>query len=334
MSRRFAPFIRALGRGPGLSRPLSREEAREAMGMVLSGEVEPVQLGAFLMLMRYRTESPDELAGMVEAVRGTIAAPVGCAVDLDWPSYADRHKQLPWFVLAALLLAENGVRVLMHGIAGEEDGFVTTRAALAALGIPTRGTLAEVAERIRATNFAYLALEDLSPRLDGIFALRPLLGLRSPVHSVARELNPFGAPFQMQGVFHPNYRPLHQHAALRLGQEQAAIFKGGGGEAQRNPDKACLVALVAGSSAAEEEWPALPEAAGHRFREEEADPARIAALWSGALDLPGPVAAVTGTTAIALKLLGRASSTDETDALARRLWRDRRALRGPVARVA
>lgn len=333
--REFAGYVRALGRGPGLSRCLSKEEAASAMRLMLDGRAEPVQVGALLMLMRYRGESSDELAGLVSAARETLplSAPLP-AVDLDWPSYADRHKQLPWFVLAALLLAENGVRLLMHGIAGEA-GFVSTRDALRELGVPTDLSPDGAAARLSETGFAYVGLESLSPRLHEIFALRPLFGLRSPVHSAARALNPFAAPFQVQGVFHPGYRSLHQETALRLDQAHAAVFKGGGGEVQRNPDKPCLVAMVRNGEAAEEEWPALPEGAGFRPRDEELRVGRIAALWAGETeDLRGVVAAITGTAAIALKLLGRAATMAEAQSMAEGMWEVRRALRPRRARRA
>src|ERR687894_1035662 len=88
----FAAYVRTLGRGPGRSRALTREEAREALRMVLRGEADPHQVGAFLMLLRYRGEDPDEVAGLVEAAREAAdagpAAPAGAApVDLDWPSH-------------------------------------------------------------------------------------------------------------------------------------------------------------------------------------------------------------------------------------------------------
>ena len=88
------------------------------MSLILAGEAQPVQIGGFLMVLRYRGETAAELAGFVQAARQHIALDASVSVDLDWPSYADRHRQQPWFVLAALLLAENGFRVLMHGIAG------------------------------------------------------------------------------------------------------------------------------------------------------------------------------------------------------------------------
>ena len=100
----FARFVRTVAKGEKLSRPLSADEARTAMRSIFAGHVEPVQLGAFLAVLRYRKETPHELAGFVLAARETIEDSTNMAVDLDWPSYADRHKQLPYFLLAASFL--------------------------------------------------------------------------------------------------------------------------------------------------------------------------------------------------------------------------------------
>ncbi len=327
----FAKFVRTLGRGAKLSRSLNEQEAHEAMGLILAGEVEPVQVGAFLVLLRYRGETSEELAGFVRAARAAIELPDPAPkADLDWPSYADRHRQLPWFVLAALLLAQNGVRVLMHGIAGESDGYAPTPAALASIGVEAALSLEDAAGRLQSDNFAYLPLDRFCPGLDDLFALRPLLGVRSAVNSLAREFNPCRAPYQLQGVFHPNYLTPHQHTADLLGQPHAAVFKGGGGEVQRNPEKPCRVATLHDGVCARESWPAIIDQSGYRWREETAEMSRIGALWRGgtvsaATHAPeAPEAAVIGTAAIALRLLGRADSPAEADALARDMWQSRR----------
>jgi len=61
----FAPYVRILGKGKTGSRSLDFDEARSAFTMILRGTVEPVQLGAFLMLLRVKEETPEELAGFV-----------------------------------------------------------------------------------------------------------------------------------------------------------------------------------------------------------------------------------------------------------------------------
>ena len=115
----FAEFIRILGKGKNGSRSLTQDEAYRAMQMILSDQALPVQLGAFLMLMRVKEESPEELAGFVLAARESFHVPDGMPeVHLDWSSYAGKRRQLPWFVWAAMLLAANGIRVFMHGAGG------------------------------------------------------------------------------------------------------------------------------------------------------------------------------------------------------------------------
>ena len=319
----FATFVRTLGRGAKLSRALDEAEAEEAMGMILNGAVEPVQLGAFLVVLRYRGETPEELAGFVRAARAAMEVAAAPAPDLDWPSYADRHVQLPWFVLSALLLAENGIKVAMHGIHGDSEGYAPTPQALASLGIGVSPSLAEAAGRLERDNFAYITLDRFCAKLDTVFGLRPLLGVRSAVNSFARELNPFGAAHQLQGVFHPNYCASHLRTAELLGQPHVAVFKGGGGEIQCNPEKPVVVATLHDGAVGQEQWPAMVSGGGYPWRDETAEMHRLAGLWRGEYEAASPAAAVVGTAAIALKLLGRAADADRATAMAQTMWRQR-----------
>jgi anthranilate phosphoribosyltransferase len=323
----FAPFIRTLGRGRTGSRSLTEDEARAAMAMILDRRVEPAQLGAFLMLLRYREETPEEIAGFVRAVRDRLAPPAEAAADLDWSSYAGKRRQLPWYILSALLLAQNGVRVFMHGADGHTAGRIYTRGTLERLGVPVAGSLAEAAGHLRARRFAYLPLAGFSPVLHELIGLRPILGLRSPVHTLARLINPLGAPCQMQGIFHPGYRRIHMGAAALLAQPHLALLKGEGGEIERKPNKACQVSSLHDGTLSEEDWP--PTLPDPRQPDDEAmDVGRLAAIWRGEADDPYGAATVAATAAVALRLMGRADSPARADADARAMWeaRDRRQL--------
>ena len=324
----FAPYLRAIAKGKNLGRTLDRVEARDAMRLILQDEVDPMQLGAFLLILRYREETPEELAGFVDAARAYIATPPTVPVpDIDWPSYADRHRQQPWFVLAALLLATNGIKVLMHGIDGYHGGpdgdLAPTRPVLRALGIQPSPSLAEGAERMAETGFAYVGAEHFLPAVERLFHLRPVLGLRTLVNTFARAVNPLGAPAQMQGVVHPPYRGLHRETAGILGLPQAAIFKGGGGEAQRNPLKNCDVFAVRDGVPVDVSFPASLTGVSHDWRSESLSPDRVAALWRGEISDPAPEAAVIATAAIGLWITGRAVTPDEADGQAAALWQDR-----------
>lgn len=314
----FAQYVRILGKGPNLSRPLTQDEARDAMTLVLRGEVEPVQLGAFLCLLRVKTETPEEAAGLASAIRASITPPAGLTVDVDWASYAGKSRRLPYYLLAALALAQSGVSVFMHGAEGHTAGRVYTSQALAALGVPVATSLEQAATQLRDGRFAYMTLEHLSPPLHAIMQLKALLGLRSPIHTVARMVNPLGAAFSVNGVTHPPYLPVHQGAALLLGDRRSAAFKGDGGEVERRPEKPCEVWAVMDGQSLREDWPAVVD--GVREKEGGLDLARLHALWSGAETDEVADAAIAGTIAIVLRYSGRAASVAEAEERGRAVW--------------
>lgn len=319
----FAQYVRILGRGKALTRSLTIEEAEAAMGMILRGEALPEQLGAFLMLLRVKEEEGHEIAGFVRAAQGLFTLPSPAPeVDIDWSSYAGKRRQLPWFLLAALLLAQNGMRIFMHGAEGHTPGRLYTRETLEALGIPVAHSLIEAADHIKTRNFAYLPLADLSPRLHKIIQLRPIMGLRSPVHTIARMLNPFKAPLTIQGIFHPNYMDIHQQAALLLGEKNMVVFRGEGGEIERRPGKLTETRTVRDGVAGSEDWPPLLENAVQPI-DPEMDIARLKAIWSGDADDDYAEAAITGTLAIALKSWHGYDSAEKAQAEAETLWRNR-----------
>lgn len=328
----FAQFVRIIGKGPNLSRPLTEAEMTAAARMILAGEVEPVQLGAFLSILRLRTEVPVEGAGFIRAVRETLDVPRNPpAVDLDWPSYGGKKRQLPWYLLAALALAGNGVRILMQGVEGHTPGRIYAREALEALGIGAAASAEDAARQIERRNFAFLPLAVLSPCLDAIIALKPLLGLRTPVNTFARMINPFAAPHAIQTVVHREYRAIHRDTAALLGQPHMVVFKGEGGESERRPQKPVMVHSLHNGDTSEEEWPPL---LAHTTVGADADMdlQRLDAVWRGTEEDAYADAAITGTIAIVLRLLGRACSPAEATELARRLWHDRD--REPLGRAA
>lgn len=322
----FAEYVRALGKGPKMFRDLSEAEARTAMRMVLAGEANPLQVGAFLMLLRRKGETSEELIGFVRAVKETFPESVHTAPpDLDWPSYADRHRQQPWFLLSALLLAQNGIRVLMHGIRGEAEGCAPTLAALSVFGVRPVATFGAAAREMDRCGFAYLATEEFLPRLGELFRLRRLLGARSAVNTFARDLNPMNAPAQVIGVFHGSYRALHQEIALGLGQPRSAAIKGIGGEFQRSPFKESVVSLVRGGQAGEEVWPAVtgPSSPPYRWRDENLDPMLLLRLWRGDCELDAPRRTIIATVALASRIVGTARDAAEAMAQSETMWRSR-----------
>jgi len=318
----FAETIRILGKGKKGSRPLTQDEAYRAMKLILSDEVLPVQLGAFLMLMRVKEETPEELAGFVQAARESFhLAGVATSVDLDWSSYAGKRRHLPWFLLSALLLTENGIKVFMHGSEGHSAGRIYTQDVLKYFGLQHARSIEQAKQQLEEHNFSYLSLEHFCPKLHEIIELRPILGLRSPVHTLVRLLNPFYADYSIQGIFHPSYRPVHQQAAALLNQPHMAVLKSEGGETERNPDMECLVQSVHNGELVDENWPAL--FARRHVKPVSLDPEQLALIWRGETEDEFAEASIIGTAAIALKLLGKADTQEQAHQLATDYWLSR-----------
>ncbi len=318
----FAEFVKILGKGKKGSRPLTQDEAYRAMSMILADQVEPIQLGAFLMLMRIKEETPEELAGFVLAARESFISPSHAVqIDLDWSSYAGKRRHLPWFLLSTLLLAENGVRIFMHGAGGHTEGRIYTQNVLKYIGLQPASSIEESLLQIEQNNFSYLSLEYICPKLHEMINLRPLMGLRSPVHTLVRLLNPLNASHAIQGIFHPSYRQVHQKAALLLHQPSIAVLKGEGGETERNPDMDCLVQSVKDNQLLEEHWPSL--FSRRHVKSENLDPAMLSQLWRGEIKDEFAEATVIGTAAIALKQIGRSDTQDQAHELASHYWSNR-----------
>lgn len=314
----FAAYVRTLGRGPARSRPLTRAEAADALGMILRGEADPHQVGAFMMLLRFRGENADEIAGLADAARAVVRGGPAVSVDLDWPSYgAGRTRGFPWYLLSALALSQAGYRVLMHGSNAFTAG-VPVGDAMRSLGLAPAAAMADAAGQVEARGFAYLPLAAMSPELDRLLALRALLGLRSPINTVARLMNPFDAPASVDGVFHPGYIALHGAVASMLGQRRLLVLKGGGGEAERTAAKDTAVFLWGTATPPDEI--VMPAIAADPATPEPRD------VWAGRAEMSRAAVTVRATIALGLLAMGAATPA-EADARAAAIW----AARGTLA---
>ncbi|MBX8516356.1 glycosyl transferase family protein [Pseudomonas cichorii] len=296
----FAQFVRILGKGKRGARNLTREEAREAMGMLLDEKVEDTQLGAFLMLLRHKEESPEELAGFTEAVRERLTAPP-MQVDIDWPTYAGKKRHLPWYLLAAKCLAQNGIKVLLHGGGAHTAGRLYTEQLLGLLDIPLCRNWQAVESALEQHNLAFIPLGDWAPQLQRMIDLRNTLGLRSPIHSLARVLNPLNARCGLQSIFHPGYQSVHREASTLLG-DNAIVVKGDGGEIEINPDTISHLYGTSNGQAWDEEWPALSPR--RHVKPATLEPQQLVALWRGEIEDSYPQLALISTIALALRGLG------------------------------
>ncbi|KAA8734748.1 glycosyl transferase family protein [Acinetobacter qingfengensis] len=315
----FAQYVRILGKGKTGSRSLTYDEAYQAFTMILKGDVLDVQIGAFLMLLRVKEESVDELAGFVQATKNQLNLPaLPFQVDLDWSSYAGKRKHYPWFLLSALTLAQHGYKVVMHGVAGHTINRLYTEQALLHLDFQSCQDIQDIPQHLQQQNFAFIPLELLSPVLNELIQYRQILGLRSPVHTLSRLINPYDAKATLQAIFHPAYRQSHQQAAYRLGYQNSAVIKGEGGEFERNPDAKTLICGIKNGKCYEQELPKLnPD---RSVGEEVFDLDFFKAVWLGQATHDYGNQAITETLAIALMTMQISQSYEAAQQLAYQLW--------------
>lgn len=317
----FAQYVRILGKGKKGSRSLTEQEAFNAMDMILSDQVEDVQLGAFLMLLRVKEESPEELSGFVKAVKQHIPSPEHLTVDIDWSSYAGKRRHLPWFIFSILLLSQAGYKTFIHGASGHTHNRLYTEQVLKDLGFTIANSWQNASDILEKEGFVYMPLAHISSKLSEMINLRHLMGLRSPVHSLSRLINPLNAKLVLQGIFHPPYSGLHQQAGQMLQYERIAVIKGEGGEIERNPDSSSTVKWSTHDTQGEEEWPSF-------FQKRHVKPQTLSlehmkAVWKNSVEDEYAIGAIQCTCAFALKHIRPELTQTEALDTAKQLWNAR-----------
>lgn len=316
----FAKYVRILGKGRKGSRSLNEEEAFESFQMILQRQTTPEQLGAYLMLLRIKEETPEEICAFVNATKQSLGQLPEIDVDLDWSSYAGKRRHLPWYLLACFALADSGIKIFMHGAAGHTEGRLYTQDILAELNVDICDSWSETKATLSSSNFAYMPLKHISPVLAEIINLRSILGLRSPVHSLARLINPLSAKHVIQGVFHPAYNDIHQQAGALLGY-QSGVIKGEGGETERNPERDLTLYRTNKEGLHEEIWPRILHQ--RQPQEKQLAVADMLNLWRDDQGTEYSKAAVIGTIAIALRVMNKAVDHQSAHAQAQTIWEKR-----------
>lgn len=272
-------IIRALGRGKSGTRDLSFDESFFTMSKILSGEITGPQLGAFLMLMRVKEETPEEIAGMVTACHSSLDYQPSQSIDVNWPAYAGKKKQASWYILAAKLLSQNGIKIFIHGGGEHTAGRQYAANVCEVLSIPIASTLVEAEKQISSQSISYLPITGFLPTLSDLIDMKAELGLRSPVNTLVRHLNPLAATLTLQGMFHPAYMRLHHQAAILLKQNNNLVVKGDGGEFEIRPDSETKVAINSQHNPFEDLVP--PVLSQRQIRPDNVSMEPLLALWQG-----------------------------------------------------
>ena len=237
----ISQYLKEIGRGQHGTRALSREQAADLFGQVLDGAVTDLEIGAFCIAMRIKGETPEEMAGFLDATYPRLnRLPESKRPLVVLPSYNGARKLPLLTPLLALLLAREGLPVLIHGATTESNRiFVSNvldalvqRSCTAIKMIPIDG--AEPAA-VKDGEVAWLPTAALSPGLARLLEVRRAIGLRNPAHSLVKVMNPCAGPAVVVGSYtHPEYA-VSMAALFELIDADALLLRGTEGEPVADP---------------------------------------------------------------------------------------------------
>jgi anthranilate phosphoribosyltransferase len=233
----ISQYIKEIGRGKDGARPLSRAQSADLFGQVLDGVVTDLEVGAFCLAMRVKGETPQEMAGFLDATHLRMARlPVNATntPTVVLPSYNGARKLPVLTPLLALLLAREGVAVLVHGTPTESSRIFASEVLLA-LDIPPEAATNSIADG----EVRFVPTEVLCPALKRLLDVRRVVGLRTPAHSLVKIMNPcLGRSLVVGSYTHPEYA-VSMAQTFELIGANALLLRGTEGEpvadARRTP---------------------------------------------------------------------------------------------------
>ncbi|MGE3977185.1 MAG: anthranilate phosphoribosyltransferase [Nitrospira sp.] len=235
-------LLAKIAKGPKASKDLTWDECKQAMKALIEGEATPAQVGAFLIAMRFKTESVTELAALTAAARQYVP-PLTVSRDLalvDVPTYAGKQDTFHAIIAASIVAVAAGAAVMMHGYDGI-PGRPGSAGVLKALGIPVDADPKLVSEDANKKGFAYLDIGLYHPPLYRFLEMRQELGVRNVFHPIARLLNPARATVQVVGLTHPPHFEKTAEALRILGCLRALVIRGVEGDPELSASMATRV---------------------------------------------------------------------------------------------
>ena len=231
---RMREYLQLVATGPELSKSLDRAQARDAMGIILRGEADPIRCGIFLIALRMKRETDEENIGVMDALlsemtRAAAKSPIVLAMADPFNGFL---RSIPATPFVPAVLAACGLPTYLHGIetAGPKYG-LTPRMILAAAGLDVDLDVHLARDRLDdpGNGWAYLDQRHYAPSLHDLVALRDAMVKRSCLSTIEVVLRPIGgaeASHLMTGYVHKAYPPVYAALAAHAGFRTAAIVRG------------------------------------------------------------------------------------------------------------
>lgn len=205
---------------------LSREEANNVMISIMSGEFSDTQIAGFLMALRAKGESVEEITGFAQAMRAKMVT-----VSLDFPAIdmcgtgGDAKGTFNITTAATFVVAGAGVKVAKHG-----NRSMTSKSGsadvLSALGINTDRSVDEAVEDIETTGLGFFFAPAYHPAMKYAMGARTALATRTVFNILGPLCNPAKVKAQIMGIFHPDLTEVQTTVLKALGSTDVMVFHG------------------------------------------------------------------------------------------------------------
>ncbi len=224
---------------------LSREDTRRVMDTIMSGEATPAQIGGFLVALRLKGETADEIAGAAEAMRAHVVPVTPKRDDLvdTAGTGGDGGKTFNISTAAALVAAAAGAGVAKHGnrsvssLSGSAD-------VLEQLGFNLDLSPEQIAQSIDELGFGFMFAPSHHPAMKHAGPVRKELAARTVFNVLGPLTNPAGARAQVVGVYSAALVPVIADVLAKLGARRAFVVHGAGGIDELSPSGPNLVCEV------------------------------------------------------------------------------------------
>jgi anthranilate phosphoribosyltransferase len=226
-------------------RDLTRSEARAVMDQVMTGEATAAQIGAFLVALRLKRETPDEIAGCAEAMRAHVLSVHPKRRDLvdTAGTGGDGARTFNISTAAALVAAAAGAGVAKHGNRAVSSASGSADV-LEALGFDLELPADRVERSIDELGFGFLFAPTHHPAMRFAAPVRRELAVRTVFNVLGPLTNPAGARAQVVGVYAPELASTIAAVLAQLGAERAFVVHGADGIDELSPTGPNLVCEV------------------------------------------------------------------------------------------
>jgi anthranilate phosphoribosyltransferase len=224
---------------------LSRDEAREAMDAIMRGEATPAQIGGFLVALRLKGETVDEIVGCAEAMREHVVGVRPKRDDLvdTAGTGGDGGRTFNISTAAALVAAAAGAAVAKHGNRAVSSASGSADV-LEALGFQLEQPAERIERSIDELGFGFLFAPTHHPAMRHAAPVRRELAARTVFNVLGPLTNPAGARAQLVGVYSPDLVRTIASVLARLGARRAFVVHGAGSIDELSPAGPNLVCEV------------------------------------------------------------------------------------------